>query len=920
MSKRAGIVVVIGGMLAAIGACSTTPPADNDRGAGGSSSSGTSATGAVGPTAGTSTTGGATGAGTAGTAGTAAGQTGTMCMAPQTDCGGVCTNTQTSVSNCGGCGVACTGNQTCVAGMCGCDAAAGLTDCSGMCVNTQTDSANCGMCGMACGGNQSCVGGMCTCPAGTMLCGTECVDLTSDVNNCGACNMACVSPQVCDNSACSDTCSQGRENCNGSCVDLQTSPTDCGMCGNACGGDSTCTAGACSCADATQTSCNGVCTDTQTDNANCGMCGTMCSGGRTCQAGLCDCPDGQIFCTDTCVDQATAPADCVMNQRDCPIPQDMISDFEEGPVDGVLPAVLAQNGWSGEWEDFNDGTGTQTLTIESVGSEQCNQWALHTTGSNFSDWGAGVGFALAGTGPMPVVVDVGNWSGIRFRARSGSAQMTPVRFNISTPWTEQTDSGGDCVSSDVYECYNHAGAFLYQENELTTDWKDYTFCFDSDLYPLFLPSNLTAEQRRQIPQNLLKVQFQFNKAKDPATQNGTEEWAEYQKNLPFDFWVDDIQLVTGDCAASIPFQSSGGTAQPFPQNKVYNSCALPENVEIYNAAVAYAYLRWKEKFLVSDGGGQRVNSPEQGNITVSEGQGYGMLLTAAMGDKAAFDALWSYTQSRISGGLMGWTPGDNTSASDADEDIAYGLAMADKQWGGYASAASSMASAIYDQDVKGGHLAPGNSSHWDGNIVNPSYFSPAFYSVFQSVSGQSGWGSVISADYGILNACNSSFGGANNGLLPDWCRADGSPITAGEAGADVTNEDCGGTICYGYDAARTPWRIGMDACATGRSDATSYLNNLVGFFADRYASTGINLLKTAWDANGNVLDGKDNQMSYIGPVGVGAMATSRKDTFEGLFRATLDIINNPEYNGTYYPTTIGMISLLIMTGNFPFVQ
>ena len=35
------------------------------------------------------------------------------------------------------------------------------------------------------------------------------------------------------------------------------------------------------------------------------------------------------------------------------------------------------------------------------------------------------------------------------------------------------------------------------------------------------------------------------------------------------------------------------------------------------------------------------------------------------------------------------------------------------------------------------------------------------------------------------------------------------------------------------------------------------------------------------------------------------------------FRAVLDILENPEFNRTYYPTTLGLISLLTLSGNFP---
>jgi hypothetical protein len=52
-------------------------------------------------------------------------------------------------------------------------------------------------------------------------------------------------------------------------------------------------------------------------------------------------------------------------------------------------------------------------------------------------------------------------------------------------------------------------------------------------------------------------------------------------------------------------------------------------------------------------------------------------------------------------------------------------------------------------------------------------------------------------------------------------------------------------------------------------------------------------------------------------MGVGAMGAGNQVMTERLFRAVLDIIDNPEFNRTYYPTTIGLISLLEMSGNIP---
>ncbi|HYP87546.1 MAG TPA: hypothetical protein VEQ59_05325, partial [Polyangiaceae bacterium] len=70
--------------------------------------------------------------------------------------------------------------------------------------------------------------------------------------------------------------------------------------------------------------------------------------------------------------------------------------------------------------------------------------------------------------------------------------------------------------------------------------------------------------------------------------------------------------------------------------------------------------------------------------------------------------------------------------------------------------------------------------------------------------------------------------------------------------------------------------------------------------------------------NGLVHDkAKDMQGSYIGPMGVGGMAMGNKAMQDRAVRALLDILESGDYNHTYFPSTVGLFTLLAMTGNFP---
>ena len=843
-----------------------------------------------------------------------------QCEGGLTSCGSSCVNTLTDIFNCGGCGVQCAANETCVNGGCSCPS--GQLDCGNGCEDVLTNVANCGSCGIACGSGATCVGGVCSCPTGSVSCDGVCVVGTSCPDTC---NPACTGGKICSANVC--VCPAGTEDCNGTCVTAGTCTT---ACNPACTGGKSCVNGACVC-DAGLEDCSGTCANLQTSATDCGACGHACTGGQTCNAGTCACPAGTVDCDGECVTGTTCGT-----TGDRPI--GMISDFEEGS--GVTPpVVIAQDGRQGEWERFYEtDTSNFQLAVESSGaSDSGGQWALHATGASAAGWGdwVGIGFNLTGTIDNPNIYNASKYTGIRFRARIGAGHdaKSAVRFNISIPETEGVDSPGDhdacepiaaTTEQAARDCYQHLGRFLqvvpgydrsdYHDNELTAEWKTFSYCFDRDLYPLSLPGNLSNAERNALPSRILKVQFQFNQGKDWYVDNYPNEgkYVALAKNLPFDFWLDDVEFFEGECPNSAVFASSGNAKAPFPQNANIGSCSPAANAANFANAISQIYARWTKNFVRDDGGNARVIAPEQENgVTTSESMGYGMLIAAAMGDKTNFDRFWGYVQAHMANGLMIWKPSGSGSATDGDVDIAYALLMADAQWGGYSSAASSMISAIQSRDVESNQLKAGDS--WNPGF-NPSYFAPSYFQTFGGMS------TVISTNYGVL----STNVNAQTGRFPtDWTDWSGTPVTGDSIGAQVT---AGFNVpVYGYDAARVPWRIGLDGCQNGGT-GTTLATAIVDYFAQRYdGGATIDLMKAGWVKSSGAAstssqggtDARDFQGSFIGPLGVGAMAAGNTTVRDRAFRTILDIMENGDFNHTYFPSTVGFLTLLAMSGNFP---
>ncbi|MFC1730256.1 DUF4215 domain-containing protein [candidate division KSB1 bacterium] len=128
------------------------------------------------------------------------------CSADETDCSGVCVDTNIDVNNCGACDNACAGGEVCSAGVCALSCGAGETDCSGVCVDTDTDVNNCGACDNVCENpdptsvpSVGCSAGTCTLNCNTPyyadcngIYSDGCEVMTwNDMDNCGSCGNTC---------------------------------------------------------------------------------------------------------------------------------------------------------------------------------------------------------------------------------------------------------------------------------------------------------------------------------------------------------------------------------------------------------------------------------------------------------------------------------------------------------------------------------------------------------------------------------------------------------------------------------------------------------------------------------------------------------------------------------------------------------
>lgn len=225
-----------------------------------------------------------------------------------------------------------------------------------------------------------------------------------------------------------------------------------------------------------------------------------------------------------------------------------------------------------------------------------------------------------------------------------------------------------------------------------------------------------------------------------------------------------------------------------------------------------ATRRFLDTYVDGDG---RVVRIDQGYSTVSEGQAYAMLLSAAVGDRDTFDRVWAWTQTNLQrpDALLAsdWQSGrvaDETPAPDADLDAARALLVAATRFDDTAYRAEGLriGAAILDSEtveVNGEPvLVAGPWARANPPTIDPSYFDPRAYSLLAAMSGDPRWQQLLASSRGLLDQLSST-----SPLPPDWAsvRATGPvPIPA--------PSDPGTGIRYGFDAVRVPARWGA-ACA-----------------------------------------------------------------------------------------------------------
>jgi len=389
-------------------------------------------------------------------------------------------------------------------------------------------------------------------------------------------------------------------------------------------------------------------------------------------------------------------------------------------------------------------------------------------------------------------------------------------------------------------------------------------------------------------------------------------------------------------------------ARPFPQHTVYcQGAILPNHVSRaeMDDSVGSFYRQWKERYIrescVPGESYVWFEGTKGSNICVSEGQGYGMVITALMAGsdpdaQATFDALYRFYQSHpcpSSPRLMAWCQDkncrsiDESSATDGDMDIAYALLLADAQWRGntnipYKQKALEIMAAIRSQEVN-----PETYIVMESNTSNPrtrdyfdmrsSDFMPDHIRAFRKASGEAVWDSVLDNNYRVFRYLQDTYS-PEAGLVPDFIKkirfdsTGTSVVSAIPAQPHYLESSYDGV--YNFNACRVPWRIAADYLVSGDRRAADFLTKINRWVRGTTQNNPDNI-SAGYNLAGEDLPRRNYEaICFIAPFAVSAMISKENQPWLNSIWDYLVHFSRKDFD--YYDNSIKMLTMIILSGNY----
>ncbi|MFE2430912.1 glycosyl hydrolase family 8 [Streptomyces sp. NPDC059373] len=389
-------------------------------------------------------------------------------------------------------------------------------------------------------------------------------------------------------------------------------------------------------------------------------------------------------------------------------------------------------------------------------------------------------------------------------------------------------------------------------------------------------------------------------------------------------------------AAALPGSASAATPTvPFGSHQVpYAAGTLTPTGDqsALDAKVVDYYKKWKSYFVTQNcgNGWYEVYSPDADHPYVAEAQGYGLVITATMAGadadaKKIFDGILKFVLAHPSVNNSGLQAAEqdtgcksvngSDSATDGDLDLAYGLLLADRQWGSDGTYDYKALAVKRINAVKASELHP--STHllklgdWSSGsydrISRTSDWMPDHFKAFKKATGDTTWDTVLDKTQQVTADLQAQYA-PNTGLLPDFVV--NTTTTPKPAAGEVLEDPHDGD--YNWNACRDPWRLGTDAALYGDSRSKAAAGRLNAWIK---AKTGGNASKiTSGYTLGGTAYGSTGEPAFFAPFAVAAMNDSGSQAWlDALWKQML--ATSPS-SSDYYSTSVQLQSMLVVTHNY----
>ena len=370
------------------------------------------------------------------------------------------------------------------------------------------------------------------------------------------------------------------------------------------------------------------------------------------------------------------------------------------------------------------------------------------------------------------------------------------------------------------------------------------------------------------------------------------------------------RLLTAACLAASPVAAQTETQALAPQASPIGGApaAADQGAREAIAQVARMWFkaewrRYASAFVTPDG---RVVDNANGDVSHSEGQGYGLLLAALADDPERFDQIWRWTSVHLmvrQDHLLAWrwdprksAVTDENNATDGDIVVSWALFEAAQKFNrpDYRAAAALIADSIGAKLIKSTDRGPillpaaagfASEDQSDGPVVNLSYWVFPAFSALKQLAPAYDWDALRANGLRLLRAAR--FGPLR--LPPDWLALGGSSPAPAEKFPTQ----------FGYNAIRIPLYLAWDSEPSARHALNGFVNLWRG-----HGSAGPYVIDVKSGSAEQPLDGA----GYRSVLSLARCAALDLPIDEAVFKSR---------DTLYYPETLRLLSLAAIQERLP---